>query len=226
MLSSVISLLVLGLLVIVHELGHFVVARWSGVRILRFSIGFGPRLFTWTRGETEYAVSAIPLGGYVKMAGEQRKPHQQTKEVGDRYPFVSEMTDKAVYPDAGLEAGEQNFVTGNNDESGEGNKQRVSVKKRHAEQGDGEQIKIDGNTEKARVQSAASRLTKYSGRRPGCCFLDAALDATLEALRFLRQLEVAGAQQVGVQPSLVLNGTKRVIAQAQIYRRAQRFAEN
>ncbi len=65
------SVLPLGVLVIVHEMGHFVVARWMGVRILRFSIGFGPRLLTWTRGHTEYAVSAIPLGGYVKMAGEQ-----------------------------------------------------------------------------------------------------------------------------------------------------------
>jgi len=72
MLSTLISLLALGLLVIVHELGHFVVARWAGVRVLRFSVGFGPRLFAWTRGHTEYAVSAIPLGGYVKMAGEQR----------------------------------------------------------------------------------------------------------------------------------------------------------
>jgi regulator of sigma E protease len=71
MVSALISLFILGLLVIVHELGHFLVARWSGVRILRFSVGFGPRLVTWTRGHTEYAVSAIPLGGYVKMAGEQ-----------------------------------------------------------------------------------------------------------------------------------------------------------
>jgi len=72
MLAALISILVLGLLVIVHELGHLLVARASGVRILCFSIGFGPRLMTWRRGHTEYAVSAIPLGGYVKMAGEQR----------------------------------------------------------------------------------------------------------------------------------------------------------
>lgn len=71
MLTFLISILVLGLLVVLHEAGHFVVARLSGVRVLRFSIGFGPRLFHWTRGETEYAISAIPLGGYVKMAGEQ-----------------------------------------------------------------------------------------------------------------------------------------------------------
>lgn len=77
MVSALASILVLGLLVIVHEYGHFVVARLFGVRVLRFSMGFGPRLLTWTRGHTEYAVSAIPLGGYVKMAGEQREEQTQ-----------------------------------------------------------------------------------------------------------------------------------------------------
>lgn len=75
MLTFLVSILVLGLLVVMHEAGHFFVARRVGVRVLRFSIGFGPRLFAWKRGETEYAVSAIPLGGYVKMAGEQRSEH-------------------------------------------------------------------------------------------------------------------------------------------------------
>jgi regulator of sigma E protease len=61
---------VLGVLVFVHELGHFLLARWHGVRVLTFSLGFGPKLFKFTRGDTEYCVSIIPLGGYVKMAGE------------------------------------------------------------------------------------------------------------------------------------------------------------
>ncbi len=61
---------VLGVLVFVHELGHFLMARWHGVRVLTFSLGFGPKLLKVTRGDTEYALSAIPLGGYVKMAGE------------------------------------------------------------------------------------------------------------------------------------------------------------
>jgi regulator of sigma E protease len=61
---------VLGVLVFVHELGHFVMARWHGVRVLVFSLGFGPMLLRVKRGDTEYALSAIPLGGYVKMAGE------------------------------------------------------------------------------------------------------------------------------------------------------------
>jgi regulator of sigma E protease len=61
---------VLGVLIFVHELGHFLAARRIGVRVLKFSLGFGPRVFGFTRGDTEYCISAIPLGGYVKMAGE------------------------------------------------------------------------------------------------------------------------------------------------------------
>jgi regulator of sigma E protease len=63
-------LFVLGVLVFVHELGHFLVARWHGVRVLTFSLGFGPKILSFKRGDTEYCVSAVPLGGYVKMAGE------------------------------------------------------------------------------------------------------------------------------------------------------------
>jgi regulator of sigma E protease len=61
---------VLGVLIFVHELGHFLMARRIGVRVITFSLGFGPKLFGFTRGGTEYRVSAVPLGGYVKMAGE------------------------------------------------------------------------------------------------------------------------------------------------------------
>lgn len=63
-------LIVLGVLVAFHELGHFLAARWVGVRVLKFSLGFGPKLFGRTMGETEYLLSAIPLGGYVKLFGE------------------------------------------------------------------------------------------------------------------------------------------------------------
>src|SRR5918992_5359728 len=61
---------VLGVLIFVHELGHFLMARRIGVRVLTFSLGFGPKLLAFRRGDTEYCMSAIPLGGYVKMAGE------------------------------------------------------------------------------------------------------------------------------------------------------------
>jgi len=60
----------LGVLVFVHELGHFLTAKRLGVKVLRFSIGFGPIIWRRQSGETEYALSAIPLGGYVKMLGE------------------------------------------------------------------------------------------------------------------------------------------------------------
>ncbi|MGC1482845.1 MAG: RIP metalloprotease RseP [Candidatus Acidiferrum sp.] len=62
--------LVLGVMVLIHEWGHFVVARMCGVRVDVFSIGFGPRLFGWKKGPTDYRVSALPLGGYVRMAGQ------------------------------------------------------------------------------------------------------------------------------------------------------------
>lgn len=59
------------MLIFVHELGHFLVARWCGVRVEVFSLGFGKKLLTYKRGDTTYALSLIPLGGYVKMFGEQ-----------------------------------------------------------------------------------------------------------------------------------------------------------
>jgi regulator of sigma E protease len=59
----------LGILIFVHELGHFLAARASGVNVERFSIGFGPRILKFSRGSTEYAISVIPFGGYVKMSG-------------------------------------------------------------------------------------------------------------------------------------------------------------
>ena len=71
-MRSMVILVVLaafGLLVIVHELGHFAVARLSRMRVERFSVGFGPVLLRSQRGETEWAVSAVPFGGYVKIAG-------------------------------------------------------------------------------------------------------------------------------------------------------------
>lgn len=71
MLTAIVSaIVVLGFLIVVHEFGHFIVAKWAGVGVLKFSVGFGPRLFGRVVNGTEYAVSAIPLGGFVKMVGE------------------------------------------------------------------------------------------------------------------------------------------------------------
>jgi regulator of sigma E protease len=64
-------LIVLGVLVTFHEYGHYLAARWVGVKVLKFSIGFGPKLIGRQIGDTEYVVSAIPLGGYVKLFGEE-----------------------------------------------------------------------------------------------------------------------------------------------------------
>ncbi len=64
------AIIALGVLIFVHELGHFLVAKRSGVGVLKFSLGFGPKLVGVKRGETEYLLSALPLGGYVKMIGE------------------------------------------------------------------------------------------------------------------------------------------------------------
>ena len=73
-------LFVLGVLVFVHELGHFLVARYHGVRVLTFSLGFGPKILQTKRGDTVYCVSAIPLGGYVKMAGETVEDKREGRE--------------------------------------------------------------------------------------------------------------------------------------------------
>ena len=70
MTSIIAFVFVLGVLIFVHELGHFLMARRIGVRVLTFSLGFGPKLVGFRRGDTEYCISAVPLGGYVKMAGE------------------------------------------------------------------------------------------------------------------------------------------------------------
>ncbi len=94
----IVPILVLGILILVHEFGHFLFAKLFGVGVLKFSIGFGPSLLRFRRGETEYTVSLIPLGGYVRMVGdmpdmitgpqetdeEVRAIDQQTTPGGDR----------------------------------------------------------------------------------------------------------------------------------------------
>jgi regulator of sigma E protease len=84
-LSTVLNILYvalgLGLVIFFHELGHFAVAKWCNVHVERFSIGFGPILWSFKKGETEYALSAVPFGGYVKMLGQDdMDPSQLTTE--------------------------------------------------------------------------------------------------------------------------------------------------
>ena len=70
-MSYIIAILVFGLLIFVHELGHFVMAKLSGITVLQFTIGFGPAIFKKQIGETLYAVRLLPLGGAVMMQGEE-----------------------------------------------------------------------------------------------------------------------------------------------------------
>ncbi len=117
--------LVLGVMILVHEWGHFIAARLFGVRVDVFSIGFGPRLFGWKSGDTDYRVSIIPLGGYVRMAGQDptdidspdrrwtsKKPAEQTIEE-KRSPGMQEAA-----KDDSLRSAEQSggFGTGAPDE--------------------------------------------------------------------------------------------------------------
>src|SRR5439155_14351257 len=79
------ALLVLGVIIVIHELGHFLVAKYFKIKVETFSVGFGPRLMGFRRGETDYRISAFPLGGYVKMAGET----PSDTITGEAYEFMS-----------------------------------------------------------------------------------------------------------------------------------------
>lgn len=82
MLTSIISaVIILGTLVLIHEAGHFLVAKRCGVRVLRFSIGYPPKLFGIRRGETEYAIGGTPFGGYVRMLGDEIGDELGTSDV-------------------------------------------------------------------------------------------------------------------------------------------------
>lgn len=105
-LSVILGLLVLGFLVFIHELGHFLAAKWCGIRVLAFSLGFGNPIFKKTIKGTEYRISAIPFGGYVKMAGE----NPDEDRVGDSDEFPSKPAwQRAFVAIAGPAA---NYITG------------------------------------------------------------------------------------------------------------------
>ena len=86
MFESVIAIiLVLGALIFFHELGHFLVARLLGIGVSTFSLGFGPKLFSFMSGKTEYRLSAVPLGGYVSLVGESEGKEIQDEFTPDEY---------------------------------------------------------------------------------------------------------------------------------------------
>jgi RIP metalloprotease RseP len=79
MTGFIYAIIALSILIIVHEFGHFIIARLVNVKVITFSLGFGKKLLSWKKGETEYAISAMPLGGYVKLLGESKKCRKRKK---------------------------------------------------------------------------------------------------------------------------------------------------
>src|SRR5512144_1674887 len=86
-MTLVYFLIVIGILVFVHEFGHFIMAKRAGVRVEKFSLGMGPKIFGYKKGDTEYVISALPLGGYVKMAGEN--PDEEPTGAADEFQSKS-----------------------------------------------------------------------------------------------------------------------------------------
>ncbi|MFH1191523.1 MAG: RIP metalloprotease RseP [Candidatus Omnitrophota bacterium] len=89
MIAILIFILILSLLIIVHEFGHFIAARLNGVRVEQFSLGFGPRIFKIKKNDTEYSLNLVPLGGYIKMAGDSQSECQ-----GKAYEYFSKSPGK------------------------------------------------------------------------------------------------------------------------------------
>ena len=95
MLSLISFFAVMSVLVIVHEFGHFIIAKKTGVRVEKFSLGFGPEIFGLTKGETRYSFSIILFGGYVKLSGESETKESKiehwdyvAKSVGERARII------------------------------------------------------------------------------------------------------------------------------------------
>ena len=89
-------IILIGVMVVVHEFGHFVVAKLCGVRVESFSVGFGPRLFGIKYGDTDYKVCLLPIGGYVKMTGELAEQNLQMPGK----PVMQQIAERAVKADS------------------------------------------------------------------------------------------------------------------------------
>ncbi len=87
-MSLLSAVILLGIIIFIHEVGHFLVAKRMGVRVLKFSLGFGPKIISTQRGDTEYRISAIPLGGYVKMLGEN--PGEELDQSEKPFAYTSQ----------------------------------------------------------------------------------------------------------------------------------------
>src|ERR1700723_3481517 len=85
LISLVAVVAILGFMILIHEFGHYAVAKWLGVRVEQFAIGFGKRLVGFRKGDTDYRINILPLGGYVKMSGE----NPMDERTGDPAEFMS-----------------------------------------------------------------------------------------------------------------------------------------
>src|ERR1700729_1081989 len=99
--SALAFIVLIGIMVVVHEFGHFAVAKLCGVRVEAFSVGFGPRLVGFKYGDTDYKICLLPLGGYVKMTGET--PDQISSGTPGK-PVAQQLTEKAFTGDADVES--------------------------------------------------------------------------------------------------------------------------
>jgi regulator of sigma E protease len=94
MLTIIAFIFVFSILIFFHEFGHFIAAKASGVRVYKFAFGFGPRILGFTKNQTEYAICLIPLGGYVKMAGEMGQ--ESAKETSEEVPEEQRFNKKSL----------------------------------------------------------------------------------------------------------------------------------
>jgi len=105
--NPVIVLFTIGVIIFIHELGHFLLARFNKVDVIEFAIGFGPRLFSWTHGGTIYAIRAIPFGGFVRMSGDDRLLMSEIAAI--KSGGKQEPADKATEEKAALNADNQSM---------------------------------------------------------------------------------------------------------------------
>ena len=97
MLTIIAFIFVFSILIFFHEFGHFIAAKLSGVRVYKFSFGFGPRILGFTKNQTEYLICLIPLGGYVKMAGEMgQEDIKKTSETSEEVPEEQRFDKKSL----------------------------------------------------------------------------------------------------------------------------------
>ena len=88
-MSIILFVLIIGVLVLVHEAGHFAVAKFFKIRVDEFAFGFPPKLFSWKRGETTYSLNLLPIGGFVKIFGENPDDESMRGHEPDQNNFIT-----------------------------------------------------------------------------------------------------------------------------------------